>query len=73
MVRVFAFEPSFLEGLGEELRFMDMMPETVVFPHVEGCVKLSFGVRIFRALVESCANVAYWNFVFLFHCLQFRG
>ena len=67
MVGVFAFEPSFLEGLGEELRFVDIVSKTVVFPHVEGCVKLSFGVRIFRALVESCANVANWNFVFLLH------
>ena len=71
MVGVFAFEPSFLEGLGEELRFVDMMPETVVFPDKDCRVKLPFGVRIFRALVESCANVANWNFVFLFHFLQF--
>ena len=71
MVGVFAFEPSFVEGLGEELRFMDIVSKTVVFPDKDCRVKLPFGVRIFRALVESCANVANWNFVICFHCLQF--
>ena len=67
MIRVSAFEPTFLECLGEELFLVEVMSETVVFPHVPTVVEGFFGVVIVHSLLHTRTERAQCDFVFRFN------
>ena len=67
MVSEVTSEPAFLECLGEMLRFMDMVPEAVLFPHIERCIEGTFRVRIVGAFLESSSELSESDFVILLH------
>ena len=71
MVCVFASYPALFECLGEELRFVDLMAQAVLFPHVPSFLKRLLRVVELHPLMQACADVGYENFVFCFHFLQF--
>ena len=71
MIRVGAFEPAFLECLGEELLLVEVMPETVVLPHVPTVVEGFFGVVIVHSLLHTRTKRAQCDFVVSFHGYYF--
>ena len=67
MVGMFTSDPAFFECLREELSFVDLVPEAVLFPHIERSIEGSFRVGIIGVLGYSMLDVDEWDFVFLFH------
>ena len=67
MICVSAFEPAFLECLGEELLLVEVMPETVVFPHVPTVVEGLIEVFVVHSLLHTRTKRAQCDFVVRFH------
>lgn len=67
MICVSAFEPTFLECLGEELFLVEVMPETVVFPHVPTVVEGFFGVVIVHSLLHTRTKRVQCDFIVGLH------
>ena len=67
MISVRAFEPTFLERLGEELLLVEVMPETVVLPHVPTVVEGFFGVVIVHSLLHTRTKRVQCDFVIGLH------
>lgn len=71
MIRVSAFEPTFLERLGEELLLVEIMPETIVLPHVPTVVEGFFEVFVVHSLLHTRTKRAQCDFVVNFHGYYF--
>lgn len=67
MISVGAFEPTFLERLGEELLLVEVMPETVVLPHVPTVVEGFFGVVIVHSLLHTRTKRVQCDFIVGLH------
>ena len=67
MICVGAFEPTFLERLGEELLLVEIMPETIVLPHVPTVVEGFFRVFVVHSLLHTLTERAQCDFVVSFH------
>ena len=67
MICVSAFEPAFLECLGEELLLVEVMPETVVFPHVPTVVEGLVEVFVVHSLLHTRTERVQCDFIVGLH------
>ena len=67
MICVSAFEPTFLERLGEELLLVEVMPETVVFPHVPTVVEGFIEVFVVHSLLHTRTKRVQCDFIVGLH------
>ena len=64
MISVLALEPAFLEYLRKELPLVDLMPDTIPFPHVERRFEGSLRVRVIGPFRYPILDFAKRDFVF---------